>query len=98
MPGAVASWPLIGMGPMPAASVALIVAWARPSLAANTASTPLFGVDEDPLHDRLRFLVVPAGNVLVGHEGPVAGLHPGFDGLGVARRGTGTSCCPPRRR
>ena len=41
MPAAVASWPLTGSGPMPAASMALIVELARPSLAANTASTPL---------------------------------------------------------
>jgi hypothetical protein len=41
MPATVASWPLTGAPSTPAASIALIAEFARPSFAANTASTLL---------------------------------------------------------
>ena len=57
---------------------------ARPSLAANTASTLLFADDQDLLHDRLGLGVVPPGHELVVDERPVAGVDARLDRLGVA--------------
>ena len=85
MPASVASWPLTGAPSIPAASSALAAEFARPSFAAKTASTSLFGVGEDLLHERLCFGVVPAGHVLVGDDLPLAGLGLRLDPLRVAR-------------